>query len=139
MTAFACGRFMKHKMFGFADIKSFFRKYFKGDLLRNEQRKWVKVFKNRPSKTCEDSLQNIWRDMICLSRAYPFKFFESCLPEILVGPFLNTLFHIIISKPFVTLSHSSFVTIVQTSKQLCENMKNIGYMFTQTGFKIYFH
>ena len=52
MTAFACGRFMKHKMFGFADIKSFFRKYFKGDLLRNEQRKWVKVFKNRPSKTC---------------------------------------------------------------------------------------
>ena len=90
-------------------------------------------------KLVEDSLQNIWRDMICLSRAYPFKFFESCLPEILVGPFLNTLFHIIISKPFVTLSHSSFVTIVQTSKQLCENMKNIGYMFTQTGFKIYFH
>ena len=40
------------KMFGFADIKSFFRKYFKGDLLRNEQRNWVKVFKNRPSKTC---------------------------------------------------------------------------------------
>ena len=30
--------------------------------------------------------------MVCLSRLYPFKFFKSCLPQILLGSFLNTLF-----------------------------------------------
>ena len=29
--------------------------------------------------------------MLCLSRRYPFKFFKGCLPQILLGPFLNTL------------------------------------------------
>ena len=28
--------------------------------------------------------------MVCLSRLYPFKFFKGCLPQILLGPFLNT-------------------------------------------------
>ena len=28
------------------------------------------------------------------SRPYPFKFFKGCLPQILLGPFLNTLSHI---------------------------------------------
>ena len=28
--------------------------------------------------------------MVCLSRPYPFKFFKGCLPQILLGPFLNT-------------------------------------------------
>ena len=28
----------------------------------------------------------------CLSRPYPLKFFKGCLPQILPGPFLNTLF-----------------------------------------------
>ena len=37
-----------------------------------------KVFKNGPSKI------------------YPFKFFKGCLPQILLGPFLNTLPHIIL-------------------------------------------
>ena len=27
-------------------------------------------------------------------RPYPFKFFEACLPQILLGPLLNTLSHI---------------------------------------------
>ena len=39
-----------------------------------------KVFKNGPSK-------------FCLSRPYPFKSFKGCLPQILLGPFLNTLSH----------------------------------------------
>ena len=30
-----------------------------------------------------------------LSRTYPCKFFKGCLPQILLGPFLNTLLHII--------------------------------------------
>ena len=29
--------------------------------------------------------------MVCLSRPYPFKFFKGCLPQILLGPLLNTL------------------------------------------------
>ena len=30
--------------------------------------------------------------MVCLSRQYPSKFFKVCLPQDLLGPFLNTLF-----------------------------------------------
>ena len=29
--------------------------------------------------------------MVCLGRPYHFKFFKDCLPQILLGPFLNTL------------------------------------------------
>ena len=35
-----------------------------------------------------------FRDMVCLSRPYPFKFFKGCLPQILLRPFLNILFQI---------------------------------------------
>ena len=31
--------------------------------------------------------------MVCLSKPYPFKFFKGCLPQILLGPLLNTLFY----------------------------------------------
>ena len=31
--------------------------------------------------------------MVCLSRPYPFKSFKGCLPQILLGPLLNTLSH----------------------------------------------
>ena len=40
--------------------------------------KWEKLFRNGPSK-------------ISLSRSYPFKFFKGWLPQILLGPFFNTL------------------------------------------------
>ena len=47
--------------------------------------KWDKVFKNGPSKICgRQSLKN-------LNRPYPLKFFKGCLPQILLGPVLNTL------------------------------------------------
>ena len=39
------------------------------------------------SKTCG-------RQSSCLSRPYPSKSFKGCLPQILLGPFLNTLSHI---------------------------------------------
>ena len=32
--------------------------------------------------------------MVCLGRPYHFKYFIGCLPQILLGPFLNTLTHI---------------------------------------------
>ena len=40
-------------------------------------------------KFVKDSLEKIWSDMVCLSRSYLFKFFKDCLPQILLGPFLN--------------------------------------------------
>ena len=44
---------------------------------------WVKVFKNGPSKTCgRQSLKNV------------LQIFKGCLPQILLGPFLNTFSHI---------------------------------------------
>ena len=45
----------------------------------------AKVFKDGSSKICERQP---------LSRPYPFKFFKGCLPQILIGPFLNTLSYI---------------------------------------------
>ena len=44
--------------------------------------KWDKVFKNGPSK-------------ICWGRPYYFNFFKGCLPQILLGPFWNTLSQIL--------------------------------------------
>ena len=51
---------------------------------------WVKVFKNWPSKICDRQplkILKLW------SRPYHFKFFKGCLPQMLLGPFLNTLTH----------------------------------------------
>ena len=48
---------------------------------------WVKVFKTVPSKICGRQ-----PDMVCLGKSYNFKFFKGCLPQILICPFLNTLF-----------------------------------------------
>ena len=54
---------------------------------------WNKVFKSGPSKICRrQPLKNL-KDMVCLSRPYLFKFFKGCLPQILLGPLLNTLSH----------------------------------------------
>ena len=44
-----------------------------------------KVFKNGPSKIC--GIQPL--------KSYPFKSFKGCLPQILLGPFMNTLSHMI--------------------------------------------
>ena len=47
-----------------------------------------------------------WR-AVCLSRPYPFKFFKGCLPQILLGPLLNTLSHISMYKhDFICLSET---------------------------------
>ena len=50
---------------------------------------WVKVFKNGPSKICEKQpLKNLKR----------FKFLKGCLPQIFLGPLLNTLIHIVLGR-----------------------------------------
>ena len=46
--------------------------------------KWDKVFKNGPREVCRrQPLKNL--------KWYHFKFFKGCLPQISLGPFLNTL------------------------------------------------
>ena len=63
------------------------------DISCNFRMKWKKVFKNGPSKICgRQPLKNLnW--YVFLSRSYRFKFFKGYLPQILLGPFLNTLSH----------------------------------------------
>ena len=36
--------------------------------------------------------------MVCSGRPYHFKLFKGCLPQILLGPFLNTLTHLNVKK-----------------------------------------
>ena len=57
-----------------------------------------KVFKNGSSKICVRQPLKIWRDIVCLSRPYHFKFFKGCLPQILLGPFLNTLSLLVVNS-----------------------------------------
>ena len=52
-----------------------------------------KVFKMDQVKFVKDSLYKIWKNVVCLSRPYPFKLFKGYLTQILLGPFLNTLSH----------------------------------------------
>ena len=58
-----------------------------------------KAFKNRPSNICgRQPLKNVkWYGLskqTTLNRPYHFKFFKGCLPQILLGLFLNTLSHV---------------------------------------------
>ena len=65
---------------------------------RKGMNEWVQVFRRVDQvKFVEDSLQKIWRDIFCLSRAYPFKFFKGCPPQILLCPLLHTLSQITFS------------------------------------------
>ena len=36
--------------------------------------------------------------MVCLGRPHHFKFFKDCLPQIVLGPFLNILTHIFFAR-----------------------------------------
>ena len=53
--------------------------------------KWAKYSRMDQVKFMEDNFLKVWSDIVCLSRPYQFKFFQGCLPQILLGPFLNTL------------------------------------------------
>ena len=55
---------------------------------------WDKVFKSGPSKICGRQPLKTSNGYGCLSRPYHFKFFKGCLLQILLGPLLNTFFHL---------------------------------------------
>ena len=50
----------------------------------------TKYSKMEQLKFLEDSLKKIWGDTVCLSR-----FFKGSLPQISLGPFYNTLSHLV--------------------------------------------
>ena len=56
------------------------------------------------------------RTSLCLGRPYHFKFFKGCLPQILLGPFLNTLTHL--SSTFVFLSPYTYFKKLQANALL---------------------
>ena len=53
----------------------------------------------------------IW-SAFCLSRPYHLKFFKGCLPQILPGPFLNTLSHLFRMYTFSTWCCFSFFLLI---------------------------
>ena len=65
---------------------------------------WASDFKklscgSKYSRMCQvkfagDSLEKVWSDLVCWGRPCQFKFFKSCLPQYLLGIFLNTLTHV---------------------------------------------
>ena len=59
---------------------------------------WDKLFKDGQSKICgRQPLKNFEGVWSALGIPYPFKFFKGCLPQILLGPFLNPLPHLIMT------------------------------------------
>ena len=72
---------------------------------------WDKLFKNRASEICGRQRLKIRSDMICLSRPYHFKIFKGCLPQILLGPFLNTCSHLGPCDTYITELSTKFRTL----------------------------
>ena len=75
--------------------------------------------------------------MVCLSRPYHFKFFKDCLPQILLGPFLNTLSNIALCS--VTYCRSTMISwYVNLRKiKLRYILKNQDYKSSTLPFLIY--
>ena len=61
----------------------------------NTRYKWDKIFKSGPNKICGRQPLKHLKGYGLLSRPYPFNFFKGCLPQILLGPLLNTLFQML--------------------------------------------
>ena len=73
-------------------------------------------------KFAEDSILKIWSDMICLSRPYHVKFFKDCLPQILLGSFLNTLSYTVFL--LVSFWQIKFDQLVLTIQNVILNILN---------------
>ena len=57
-----------------------------------------------------------------VGRPYHFKFFKGCLPQILLGPFLNTLTHMVV---FVICREFVSCTLSTLLKATCGNMSGL--------------
>ena len=57
-------------------------------------------------------LKCVYEKHVCLGRPYHFKFFKGCLPQILLGPFLNTLTQMIFKMGFTCMRIQVFSGII---------------------------
>ena len=64
--------------------------------------------------------------MVYLNRPYHFKFFKDCLPQMLLGPFLNALFQIFFPQ-FVLKNYSKVVTRLVFKKLMLNNKYMLKY------------
>ena len=88
--------------------------------------KWVKAFKNGSSKICgRQPLKN--------SKWHHFKFFKGCLPQVLLGPFLNTLTQIFLLTVVFKSSQHIFLEKAYFSKTLFGKLWSIKYLFSIYG------
>ena len=96
---------------------------------------WDKVFKNGPSEICgRQPLKNLV--MVCLNRPYHFKFFKGCLPQISLGPFLNTLSHLFLQQ--INVSHlSSFANVSVNYCHLKCNGNHCLHIFIRSLFVVF--
>ena len=75
--------------------------------------------------------------MVCLSRSYPYKFFKGGLPQILLGPFLNTLSHLKCSFLRKQLAAKNHVMIIWIKTQVQKwNLEQIWWQLLKL---TYFH
>ena len=77
--------------------------------------------------------------MVCLIRLYSFKFFKGCLPQILLGPFSNTLFHfsIVIYHLSESMGRIPWRIIAVFNKSMIIDI--IFFIFDRIGYYIYFN
>ena len=74
--------------------------------LKKILKKWDKVFKDRPTKTCgRQPLKNLIGYGV-FKQTISLQIFKGCLPQNLLGPFLNTLSYLKLSPGH---SESDFV------------------------------
>ena len=50
--------------------------------------------------------------MVCYNRPHQSKFFKDCIPQMLLGPFVNALFHVF--RPFQTSIMERFTKMVSS-------------------------
>ena len=103
-------------------------KYFSGCEIRD------KVFKNGPRKICGWQPLKIFKEYGLLSRPYSFKAFKGCLPQILLGPFLNTFSHMFLSFvdfPSQNIQHRNFSYSDNTETLISANWEKLETLFLQ--------
>ena len=79
------------------------------------------------SDRCEAQQKAIRHVGHSICRPYHFKFFKGCLLQILLGPFLNTLYQII----FLSMIPIAIKSVIYTSPRLLDDIFSINLLFFQ--------
>ena len=96
---------------------------------------WVKVFKNGPSKICgKQPLKSLIR------------FFKGCVPQSLLGPFLNTFTNIMLTQLFTKFiaykapirSSDHLISVYTSSIERCTNVHIMSWKSCERFIKVHF-